>query len=60
MSGSEAAREEEMLLDVDLLCVSRLPLGDLAGSEVSHCPHNQGDELKEVGNINQSLIPSLC
>ena len=41
MSGSEAAREEEMLLDVDWLLVSWLPLGDLAGREEANCPQTR-------------------
>ena len=59
MSGSEAAREEEMLLDVDWLLVSWLPLGDLAGSEEANCPCNQGDRL-DVAGVIQFVISSWC
>ncbi len=36
--------------------VSQLSLVDLAGSERTGRTGNQGDRLKEAGNINQSLM----
>lgn len=38
------------------VCVFRLALCDLAGSERCSRTHNTGKRLKEAGNINSSLL----
>lgn len=38
------------------VCVCRLALCDLAGSERCSRTHNTGERLKEAGNINSSLL----
>lgn len=38
------------------VCVFRLALCDLAGSERCSRTHNTGERLKEAGNINSSLL----
>ncbi|KAL8615240.1 hypothetical protein ACOMHN_050281 [Nucella lapillus] len=47
---------QEVLQEVDKVCISQLSLVDLAGSERTNRTRNAGDRLKEAGNINQSLM----
>ncbi|KAK3602017.1 hypothetical protein CHS0354_027020 [Potamilus streckersoni] len=56
VQGPLDIRGEEVLQDSDRLCVSQLSLVDLAGSERTNRTKNQGDRLKEAGNINQTLM----
>ncbi|XP_037092090.1 kinesin-like protein KIF23 [Pollicipes pollicipes] len=49
-------RGEEVLDDKALMVVGQLSLVDLAGSERTNRTKNNGDRLREAGNINNSLM----